>query len=71
MRKAKLISLKMAMLERGVTQREVGMNAGIPEAKFSAIINGRLNLTNEDRKKLCQILQKSDAELFKELYEEL
>ena len=63
-----LITLKLAMIKKNITQRDVGMRALIPESKFSAIINGRVPISSNERKALCQILHKEDKELFKELY---
>jgi len=64
----KLNTLKFLIIKSGKNQRDISMLAKIPEGRFSHIITGRLTIKDEERKKLCKILEVNDEILFKELY---
>jgi len=60
MRNAKLKALIFSL---GKNQRSVGVAAKIPESRLSHFINGRLELTQKERKSLAKVLKINEAEL--------
>lgn len=66
----KLHVFKYLMNKNGWSQRDIGLRAGIPEGRLSHIVTGRLQIRDEERQKICQILKIKDKELFPELYQE-
>jgi DNA-binding XRE family transcriptional regulator len=61
MRRSKL---KIAIWESGMTQREVSSQSGVSEWSISQSINGRVILTEEEKKALAQCLERDVSEIF-------
>ena len=59
-------ALKVALFDKGLSQRELSKRTHIPEAYISRAINGSFNLTPQKRMKIAEILDKSVSELFLE-----
>ena len=55
--------LKGIIFELGKSQRQVSVAAKIPEARMSQFINGRVELTQKERKSLARVLKINEAEL--------
>lgn len=62
----KNLALKIAILERDITQREVARISGIPEVRLSNFVCGRQEATGDERKVLARVLHKSESALFVE-----
>ena len=58
------IALKVAVIERRLTQREVARRADIPEVRLSLIVRGREEATDDERKALSKILRRGVSRLF-------
>ena len=65
----KLLTLKLELIKANKTQREISASTRIPEGKLSHFINGRLNISKEERKAICNAMKMKDEVLFKELYD--
>ena len=59
------IALKVALLEKGMSQRELAMQARIAETRISQIIRGWERPTFEMKESICNVLDKEIEELFK------
>jgi plasmid maintenance system antidote protein VapI len=59
-----LLVLKMALMRRGVRQYDAARLLGITDTRMSRIICGRLKATEEEKKRLAQLLQMPAEELF-------
>jgi plasmid maintenance system antidote protein VapI len=59
-----LLALKMALMRRGVRQYDAARLLGITDTRMSRIICGRLEATDEEKKRLAQLLQTPAEELF-------
>lgn len=60
----KNIALKVAIVEREITQREVARRAGIPEIRLSLFVRGHEQPTEDEQKALARILKRARADLF-------
>jgi transcriptional regulator with XRE-family HTH domain len=56
--------LKAAILQAGLSQRQTGKLADIPENRLSTIVRGWANPTAEERSRLAAVLGKSETALF-------
>lgn len=65
----KLTTLKLTLIQKGITQREISASTRIPEGKLSHFIHGRLSISPEERALVCNVLKIKDEVLFKELYD--
>lgn len=63
----RLTTLKLKLLEKGVTQRSVAKAAGINEGLLSLISNGRYLPDAVQRKKIASVVNVPERELFQEL----
>ena len=61
-----LLSLKVAMLQRGIKQYRIAVDLGWDPAKLSRIINQIAVPTAEDRKAIAYYLATEEADLFTE-----
>jgi transcriptional regulator with XRE-family HTH domain len=59
-----LVGLKGALLQRGLSQREVCRLVPIAENRFSSIVNGWTNPTAEEWRNLAAVLRQSEDVLF-------
>jgi plasmid maintenance system antidote protein VapI len=59
-----LLALKMALMRRGGRQYDAARLLGITDTRMSRIICGRLEATDEEKKRLAQLLQTPVEELF-------
>lgn len=55
--------LKGLIFAIGKNQRQVSLEAKIPETRLSHFINGRQDLTTKERKSLARVLKIGEAEL--------
>ncbi len=60
----KNISLKVAIIERDITQREAARRAGIPEIRLSRVVRGFEQATDVERKALARVLRRAQGDLF-------
>jgi transcriptional regulator with XRE-family HTH domain len=58
------LGLKAAMLQRGLKQREISRLAVVPENRLSSIVNGWVEPTADERKKLSAVLRQPEGVLF-------
>ena len=63
-------NLKIAILDYQEPAWRVAKQAGIPDSKLSKIVNGYTLPTEEEMKRLAQVLGKSREELFPETFGE-
>jgi len=56
--------LKMAVVRLGVPQYVVAKRAGLSETRLSRIVQGRLQPTPDERRRLARVLGASENELF-------
>jgi hypothetical protein len=61
---AKNIALKVAIVERDITQREVARRADIPEVRLSLFVRGHLQPTEDEEKALARVLRRQRSDLF-------
>ena len=59
-----LLALKMALMRRGLRQYDAARLLGITDTRMSRIICGRLEATEEEKKRLAHLLQTPVQELF-------
>lgn len=59
-----LLALKMALMRRGVRQYDAARLLGITDTRMSRIICGRLAATDDEKKRLAQLLETPVEELF-------
>ncbi|WP_438029713.1 helix-turn-helix domain-containing protein [Sorangium sp. So ce233] len=59
-----LLALKMALMRRGVRQYDAARLLGITETRLSLIMCGRLEATEDEKKRLAQLLQTRVEDLF-------
>lgn len=55
--------LKGLIFGMGKSQRQVAIEAKVPETRLSHFINGRQDLTPKERKSLAKVLKINEAEL--------
>lgn len=60
----KNIALKVAIVEREITQREAARRAGIPEVRLSLFVRGHETPTEDEQKALAKVLRRERRELF-------
>ena len=60
------LSLKVAILSSGRTQRAVSLAAGIPETKLSAITRGRCEPDADERHRIATVLGVPESRIFPE-----
>jgi hypothetical protein len=51
-----MLSTKILIIQKGFTQRQAALDAAIPEARLSAAIHGRCNLTDAETRRLAGVL---------------
>ena len=56
--------LKIAIIERGLSQRQLAAAAGMHEATLSLIVNGVYNPSAGQREKIARILERPPEDLF-------
>ncbi len=59
-----LIALKTALLRHGIRQYDAARFLGITDTRLSRIICGRLEATDDEKRRLAQLLQIPSEELF-------
>lgn len=57
-------TLKIELLTRGEPQYALAAKAGMSETRLSRIVQGRIQPTPAERKKLAELLDVPEAELF-------
>jgi transcriptional regulator with XRE-family HTH domain len=55
------LGLKGAILQRGLSQRELSRLSNVPESRLSSLVNGWTNPTPEERRKLTSVLRQPEA----------
>jgi len=55
---------KKAMVDRNLSQRELGKLAGINHTLLSLYVHGRFNLNKVERKKIASILKRPESQIF-------
>ena len=60
----KNIALKIAIIEREITQREAAHRSGIPEVRLSQFVRGHMVPTEDERRALARVLGRPQDELF-------
>lgn len=58
------MALKVAIIQRGHTQREVARRAGLSELRLSQLVTGRFLPTAEERRAIAKALRCRQSELF-------
>ena len=58
------IRLKMVLLQRGITQRDLGFGTNIDESRISRIIKGYEKPSSEIKEIISEFLQMEEEELF-------
>jgi transcriptional regulator with XRE-family HTH domain len=58
------LGLKAALLKQGLSQREAGRLASIPESRLSSIVRGWTRPTPEERARLAAVLHHDELTLF-------
>jgi len=61
------MALKLAIVESRKTARVIAMRTEIGEVRLSAIVNGRLQATDDEKEKLARVLKRQASELFPEV----
>ena len=61
---AKLAKLKMAIFESALSQAAIAKVAGIAISTLSQAINGRVNLTDAERRRIADVLGVAVGDLF-------
>ncbi len=57
------LALKIAVIERRITQREVAKRAGIGEVRLSLIVRGA-EPSDDERRAIAKVLRRQSSELF-------
>lgn len=60
------VALKVAIVESRKTSRRVAHLARIGEVRLSAIVNGRIEPSEDERRILAKVLKRQPSELFPE-----
>jgi transcriptional regulator with XRE-family HTH domain len=58
------LAIKAALLQRELSQRELGRISYIHETRLSSIINGWTEPSSDERRRLAAALHQSEATLF-------
>lgn len=61
---AQNVTIKVAIVEAGLTQQKAAQQARIEPQKLSHVIHGRRSLNEKERGRLAKALGKTEAELF-------
>ena len=61
----KNLNLKLAILEEGLTQRDLAREIGINESLVSMAIHGKFIFDDEQKSKIAQLLNRPERELFR------
>jgi transcriptional regulator with XRE-family HTH domain len=56
--------LKIAILDSGLTQRQISIQCGIPETRLSAIVRNRAVPSTQEQDDLSRVLRKTPDVLF-------
>jgi hypothetical protein len=64
MERAKPTPLQRAIFEGGLLQRVIAKKAAIEESKFSKIVNGWRDASDEEKKRIARVLKRPVADLF-------
>ena len=65
----RLTQLKLTILEKGLTQKEVSEKSGIDPSIISLIATGKYNPDSEQRLKIARAMQTHEKELFPDISE--
>ncbi len=57
------LTLKIAVIERRITQREVAKRAGIGEVRLSMIVRGA-DPTDDEKRAIAKVLKRQSSDLF-------
>lgn len=60
----KNLALKIAIIERGITQRKAALRAGMPETRLSMAIRGLVELTDDEKRSLAKVTRRAQSTLF-------
>ena len=60
--------LRLKLLEKGLSQREVAQRAGMTEGLMSLIVNGRYIPTTHEKFQIAKAVQLPEDELFEHVY---
>lgn len=58
------LTLKLAIVASGRTQREIAERARIPEVRLSKLVTGREDATLAERARLARVLHRKRSDLF-------
>ena len=58
------LSLKMAILQSGITQRQLAKKTRIHESLISMAVNGKYNFDARQKTRIAKVLGKRETELF-------
>jgi transcriptional regulator with XRE-family HTH domain len=58
------VAFKIAIINAGVTQRQLSVAAGVPECRLSDIVRGRATPNDAERERLSVFLKRPEHELF-------
>jgi len=56
--------LARAIFDSGQSQRAIAKKAGIEESKFSKIVNGWREASEDEKKRIARVLKRTVADLF-------
>ncbi len=59
-----LLPIRLTILESGRTQRDLSLDARIPETRVSAIVRGRVEPTVDEKRALSRVLGRPVDQLF-------
>jgi ribosome-binding protein aMBF1 (putative translation factor) len=60
------IKLKIAILQSGLSQRDLSRSTGINESIISMAVRGKYNLDQEQRSRIARALGKPEHQVFQE-----
>lgn len=60
--------MRMKLLEKGLSQREVAQRAGMTEGLMSLIVSGRYLPDHQQRKRIADAIQVPEKELFEKIF---
>jgi len=61
---AKNLALKVAIVARGKTQREIARRTGIPEVRLSMFVRGVAQPSGDEKKALAKCLRRAAGDIF-------
>lgn len=59
------LKLKIAMLEKGISGRQLAREVGINESIMSLVVNGKYNLSPDQQERIARVLEKPIDQLFR------